>query len=109
MNRENDDITGTRQSISVYPPENIGKVYDLETEGILSSRNGTPRHAIPFPRIDDQSIAFLETRITNPMDIAVYTAIFSKKNVFEIITVGGTTTDYEMSKEVVRKAADKIL
>ncbi len=109
MNREKDDITGIRQSISVYPPENIGKVYDLETEGILSSRNGTTRHAIPFPRIGDQSIAFRETRIANPMDIAVYTVIFSRKNVFETITMGGTTTDYEMLKEVVRKAADKIL
>lgn len=109
MNREKDDITGIRQSISVYPPENIGKVYDLETEGILSSRNGMTRHAIPFPRIGDQSIAFRETRIANPMDIAVYTVIFSKKNVFETITMGGTTTDYEMLKEVVRKAADKIL
>lgn len=109
MNRENDDITGIRQVISVYPPENIGKVYDLETEGVLSSRNGTTRHAIPFPRIGDQSIAFRETRMANPMDIAVYTVIFSKKNVFETITMGGTTTDYEMLKEVVRKAADKIL
>ena len=109
MNREKDDITGIRQSISVYPPENIGKVHDLETEGILSSRNGTTRHAIPFPRIGDQSIAFRETRIANPMDIAVYTVIFSRKNVFETITMGGTTTDYEMLKEVVRKAADKIL
>lgn len=109
MNREKDDITGIRQSISVYPPENIGKVHDLETEGILSSRNGTTRHAIPFPRIGDQSIAFRETRIADPMDIAVYTVIFSKKNVFETITMGGTTTDYEMLKEVVRKAANKIL
>jgi hypothetical protein len=109
MNREKDDITGIRQSIRVYPPENIGKVYDLETEGILSSRNGTTRHAIPFPRIGDQSIAFRETRIANPMDIAVYTVIFSRKNVFETITMGSTTTDYEMLKEVVRKAADKIL
>ncbi|MEI8331248.1 MAG: hypothetical protein WCF90_06325 [Methanomicrobiales archaeon] len=42
------------------------------------------------------------------MDIAVYTVIFSKKNVFETVTMGGTTTDYEMLKEIVRKAADEI-
>jgi hypothetical protein len=41
-------------------------------------------------------------------NFAVYTVIFKKKNVFEIITMEGTTTDYETLKDVVRKAADKI-
>ena len=108
MNREKDDVTGIRQSISVFPPENIGKVYDIETEGILSGENDSTRYEIPFPAIGDKSIAFRETRIGDSLDLAVYTIIFSKKNVFETITMGGTTTDYETLKDVVRKAADRI-
>ncbi|MDO8874230.1 MAG: hypothetical protein Q7V05_16120 [Methanoregula sp.] len=108
MNREKDDITGIRQSISIYPPENMDKVYAIETEGILSNEKGTTRYEIPFPAIGDKSMAFRETRVGDPMDLPVYTVIFKKKNVFETITMGGTTTDYEMLKDVVRKAADKI-
>jgi hypothetical protein len=108
MNREKDDLTGIRQTISVYPPENIDKVYDIETEGIISQQNGTRRYEIPFPAVGDNSIAFRETRVGDPQELAVYTIIFTKKNVFETITMGGTTTDYETLKDVVLKAADKI-
>jgi len=108
MNREKDDLTGIRQTINVYPPENMNKVYALATEGILSKVNDTTRYEIPFPTIGDKSMAFRETRVGDPMNLAVYTVIFKKKNVFETITMGGTTTDYEMLKDIVRKAADKI-
>ena len=108
MNREKYDLTGIRQTISVYPPENMNKVYAIETEGILSNENVTTRYEIPFPAIGDKSIAFRETRIGDPLDLAVYTVIFKKKNVLEEITMGGTTTDYETLKDVVRKAAEKI-
>ncbi|MDO9325071.1 MAG: hypothetical protein Q7T80_08975 [Methanoregula sp.] len=108
MNREKDDITGILQSISVYPPENIDKVYSIDKEEILSGKNGTTQHEIPFPAIGDQSIAFRETRILDHRELAVYTVIFTKKNVFETITMGGTTTDYEMLKDMARKATDKI-
>lgn len=108
MNKETDDLTGIRQTISVYPPENMNKVYAIETEGVISVVNGTTRYEIPFPAIGDKSIAFRETRVGEPLDLAVYTVIFTKKNVLETITMGGTTTDYETLKDVVRKAADKI-
>lgn len=108
MNRDKEDITGIRQTINVYPPENMNKVYAIETEGILSTQNGTTRYEIPFPAIGDKSMAFRETRTGYPLDLAVYTVIFKKKNVLETITMGGTTTDYETLKAVVRKAADKI-
>ena len=108
MNPEKDDLTDIRQSISVYPQENMNKVYALEIEGLLSGENGTTWHEIPFPAIGDQSMAFRETRAGDPLDLAVYTVIFKKKNIFETITMGGTTTDYETLKDVVRKAADKI-
>jgi hypothetical protein len=108
VNRENEEVTGIHQSISVYPPENIGKVYALETEGIISGLNGSARYEIPFPITGDESIAFREIRVGDPVDLAVYTVIFKKKNVFETITMGGTSTDYETLKDVVRRAADRI-
>ena len=108
MNREKDDLTGIRQTLNVYPPENMNKVYAIETEGLLSNENGTTRYEIPFPAIGDKSMAFRETRVGDPLDLAVYTVIFKKKNVLETITMSGTTTDYETLKTVVRKAVDKI-
>ena len=108
MNREKDDMTGIRQSISIYPPENMDKVYAIGTEGILSIENGTTRYEIPFPKTGDRSMAFRETGVGEPRDFAIYTVIFKKKNVFETITMGGTSTDYETLKDVVRKAPDKI-
>jgi hypothetical protein len=108
MNREKEDLTGIRQSISVYPQENMNKVYAIETEDILSGKNGTTRYEIPFPAIGEKSMAFRETRVGDPLDLVVYTVIFQKKNVLETVTMGGTTTDYEILKDVLRKAADKI-
>jgi hypothetical protein len=108
MNREKEDMTGIIQSISVYPPENIYKVFAVEKEAMITSGNSDMRYEIPFPATGDQSIAFRESRPGYPLDFAVYTVIFTKKNVFETITMGGTTTDYETLKDVVRKAADRI-
>jgi hypothetical protein len=108
MNWEKGDMTGIHQFISFYPTENIDKVYAIEIEGIRSGKNGTTRHEIPFPTIGDQSMAFRETRSADPLDLAIYTVIFTKKNVFETIMMGGTTTDYETLKYVVRTAADRI-
>ncbi|MHB8164677.1 MAG: hypothetical protein ACYDDV_10130 [Methanoregula sp.] len=108
MNRETDDLTGIRQSISIYPPENMVKVYAIATEELLASQEGITRFEIPFPAIGDKSIAFRETRAGDLQDFATYTMIFKKKNVFETITMGGTTTDYETLKDIARKAAEKI-
>jgi hypothetical protein len=108
MNREKDDLTGIRQSISIYPPENMVKVYAIATEEHLADQKGITRFEIPFPATGDKSIAFLETRAGDLQDFAVYTVIFKKKNVFETITMGGTTKDYETLKDVARKAAEKI-
>jgi hypothetical protein len=40
--------------------------------------------------------------------MVVYTVLFTKKNVYEKITMGGTTTDYEILKDIGRKAGEKI-
>jgi len=108
MNREKEDLTGIRQTISIYPSENMVKVYAIGTEEFLTGQKDITRFEIPFPAIGDKSIAFRETRDGDLQDFAIYTVIFKKKNVFETITMGGTTTDYETLKDVTRKAAEKI-
>ncbi len=108
MNREKDDLTGIRQSIGIFPPENMVKVYAIGTEELLAGQDGITRFEIPFPAIGDKSIAFRETGEGDLRNFAIYTVIFKKKNVFETITMGGTTTDYETLKDVARKAAEKI-
>jgi len=108
LNKEKDDMTGIRQSVNVYPLENLNTVYSIEKDAMLSVANGTTRYEIPFPAIGDTSIAFRETRAGDPYDMAVYTVLFTKKNVYEKITMGGTTTDYEILKDIARKAAEKI-
>lgn len=100
-----DDITRVRQSINIFSTDNINGVFLLEKEE-LKDQQLTPgtRYEIPFPAVGERSIAF---RDTNPVDAerpVTYTVIFTKKNVFEKITMSGTNTDYETLKRLVLRA-----
>ena len=59
------------------------------------------------PQSATRAWPFAKPGLEIPLDLAVYTVIFKKKNVLETITMAGTTTDYETLKAVVRKAADR--
>jgi hypothetical protein len=108
MNRDKDDLTGICQYISRYPLENINKVFSLEKQDMASrADSGISIYELPFPVTGDFSIAFRETS-GDPDALAVYTVLFVRKNVFEKITMGGTTTDYEVLKEIAGKAATKV-
>jgi hypothetical protein len=102
------DQTRIRQSISIFPEENMNKVFNLEKEDLLHGGNSPAEpDEIPFPAIGDRSFA---TRTTD-MPVAgqiTYTVIFTKKNAFERITMTGTSTDYETLKTIVRTASAKI-
>jgi hypothetical protein len=100
-----DDITRIRQSINIFSADNINAVFLLEKEE-LKDQQLTPgtRYEIPFPAVGERSIAF---RDTNPVDTerpVTYTVIFTKKNVYEKITMSGTNTDYETLKRLVLRA-----
>jgi hypothetical protein len=100
-----DDITRIRQSINIFSNDNINGVFLLEKEE-LKDQHLTPgtRYEIPFPAVGERSIAF---RDTNPVDAerpVTYTVIFTKKNVYEKITMSGTSTDYETLKRLVLRA-----
>lgn len=108
INKEKDDATRIRQSISIFPSENLKKVFTIEKDN-LAHPSGTPVNPdeIPFPATGDRSIAYRWTNSSGSA-MVVYTVIFTKKNAFERITMTGTTTDYEALKDIVRKAAGKI-
>jgi hypothetical protein len=109
LNKDMDDQTFVRQSINIFPLENMNKVFTIEKEDMKSQSNGSSTfHEIPFPTIGDMSIAFRGSDTNDPYDFVVYTVLFTKKNVYEKITMTGTTTDYETLKDIAQKAAEKI-
>jgi hypothetical protein len=99
------DTTRVRQSIDIFSTDNINGVFLLEKKE-LTDQQMTPgtRYEIPFPSVGERSIAF---RDTDPLDTerpVTYTVIFTKKNVYEKITMSGTSTDYETLKRLVLRA-----
>ena len=105
VNSDTGDFTRILQSISVFSPDNINGVFLIEKDA-LKDRSSTPgtRYEIPFPPIGDRSIAFRETNPVDPDRPVTYTVIFTKKNVFEKITMSGTLTDYETLKRLAQRA-----
>jgi hypothetical protein len=108
LNQDTDDRTGIRQSISIYPLARMKTIFEVEKENLLSGGNASFRiDEFPFPNTGDNSIAVRKTG-TGADPGMTYTVIFTKKNVFEKITMGGTATDYETLKNVTAVAAAKI-
>ena len=109
INKEKDDQTGIRQSINIFPVENMNKIFSIEKEEMKSRAAGSGTiYEIPFPATGDISIAFRETSTNDPYNLAVYSVLFTKKNVYEKITMTGTSTDYEVLKAIAQRAAEKI-
>ncbi len=108
MNRAKGDNTLVRQVISIFPSDRVDTVYRLEKESMLSPPNGTTRYEVPFPIIGDESIAFRESDLNAPDKNVTYSLLFTKNTVYETITMGGTTTDYETLKDLAQKAAGRI-
>jgi hypothetical protein len=109
LDKDKDDQTSVRQSISVFPLENINKVFSIEKDDMKSRSSGSGGFfEIPFPTVGDMSIAFRGSEENDPYHLVVYTVLFTKKDVYEKITMTGTTTDYEALKNITLKAEEKI-
>ncbi len=104
-NTNTNDITRIRQSVSIFSSESINGIFLLEKEE-LKNQQMSPgsRYEIPFPAVGERSIAFRETNPIDPERPVTYTVIFTKKNVFEKITMSGTNTDYETLKRLAQRA-----
>ncbi len=109
LDKDKDDQTFVRQSINIFPIENMNKVFTIEKEDMKSRSTGSGTfHEMPFPTIGDMSIAFRGSNGDDPNSMVVYSVLFTKKDVYEKITMTGTTTDYETLKDITQKAVEKI-
>jgi hypothetical protein len=109
VNQEKYDLTGLRQLIDLYPLANMNKVFDIEKEAIESQNTGTTKiYELPCPKLGERTLAYRKTDDQSHLSISTYTIIFTKKDVYEELTMGGTTTDFETLKELAQSAAEKI-
>ena len=109
MNIRNYDITGITQQISVYPPDRIRIIFEEVKTGVESRANASVSVIeLPFSKTGDRSIALRLTDANDQYGIMTYTVIFYKKDVLEQIEMKGTTTDYEVLKNIAGTAAGKI-
>jgi hypothetical protein len=105
---DREDLTGVTQTISLYPLENMNTLFSVEKDALLAPDPSVNRYEIPFPVIGDRSIAVRETRSDDTHKMVTYTVIFTDKNVYETITMSGSTTDYEVLKNITRTAEARI-
>jgi hypothetical protein len=103
------DITGISQQISVYPLDRIRIIFDDVKMNLQSSANTSATLTeLPFPKTGDRTIALRTVDANDPYGIMTYTIVFTKKDVLEQIEMRGTTTDYEVLKDIAARAAQKI-
>ena len=109
MNREMFDMTALSQSVDLYPVLAMNRVFDMAKERMDSTAadGSYAVYELPLGKIGDASIAY-KTEDTRASNSPVYTIIFVKKDVFEEISMGGTTTDFEALKVFANIAAEKI-
>lgn len=99
------DMMVIEHSISIYPIENISKVITTQWK----SDDNVTYDELSKPNLGDDSRAF---RITQKSEFGqenrVYLIEFVKMDVYEALYMRGTTTDFEILKELAKKAEAKI-
>ena len=108
MDLNYDELTRVTQTINLYPLENLNKLFSVEKNSLLSADTDSNRNEIPFPVVGDRSAAVRETRGKDPDKVITYIVIFTEKNVYEKVTMSGTTTDYEAFLNITRIAVTRI-
>jgi hypothetical protein len=108
MDTDIDDLTFVTQDIAIYPFDTVKDAYSLKKEKLLPEEDSHTDYQVPFPQTGDRSIAWREVDTSVLVPIVSYTVIFTKKNVYEKISITGTSTDYELLRELTATAAGKI-
>lgn len=99
------DITVIEHSISIYPIENISKVITTQWK----SDDNVTYDELSKPNLGDDSRAFRITqRSEYGQENRVYLIEFVKMDVYEALYMSGTTTDFEILKDMAKKAEAKI-
>jgi len=110
INVPTQDSVAIIQKISVYPLNNINQ---LLTQNKTDLNNITAAKKVQVaqlsdPKIGDSSQAFW-VRSTDPNTPYLGFVIgFVKKDVYELIAIGGTSANYQTLKDIANKAAAKI-
>ena len=97
------DMTAISHGISIYPIDNISKILDIPK---ISNENVT-FDELSNPNIGDKSKAFRVTE-NSGFETRSYMIEFVKMDVYEYLYMSGTSTDYELLKELAKKAEAKI-
>ena len=109
MDARNYDITGISQQISIYPLDRIRIIFeDVKTSVQSRANTSVTLTELPFPKTGDRTIALRTVDANDPYGIMTYTIVFTRKDVLEQIEMRGTTTDYEVLKDITARAAQKI-
>jgi hypothetical protein len=109
MDVRNIDITGISQQISIYPLDRVRIMFDDVKMNLLSGANvSVTITELPFPKTGDRTIALRTIDANDPYGIMTYTLVFTRKDVLEQIEMRGTTTDYEVLKDIAARAVQKI-
>ena len=115
MNAEKYDLTAITQRIGVYRIDNMHalnrtmeEIFETAESGLRETENMSVTE-LPFPKTGEQSGAFRLVNASDQYGVTEYVVLFTKKNVIESVSMRGTTTDYELLKDLVETAADKVL
>ncbi len=109
LNPQQYDLTEVSQVIDLYPLANMNEVFNVEEDAITSLENGTTQiYQLPCPNMGEQTYAYRETDSRNSPLTTTYSIIFVNKDIYEKLTMSGTTTDFETLKELAQISADKI-
>jgi hypothetical protein len=96
------DISRIEVYVSKYPLENVSK----GIENGINEMEGYTAEALPNPNIGEGSMS---TRYTdNEFGWKEYRVEFYSKDIYMTLIAGGSSTDYELLKELAQKIENKI-
>lgn len=108
LNEQQYDLTTVSQVIDLYTLSNMNTVFNVQEGAVTAQETGTTQiYQLPCPNMGDQTFAYRKTDSENPL-LTTYSIIFTKKDVYEEVTMSGTTTDFETLKELAQTAAGRI-
>jgi hypothetical protein len=108
LDTDTGDTTSIVQEIEVYPLDTVKDAYTQRKETLLPVDESRTDYQVPFPLTGDRSIAWREVRSPQNVPVVTYTVIFTKKNVYEKISMTGTSTDYELLKTLAATAVARV-
>ncbi|OPY39293.1 MAG: hypothetical protein A4E35_00063 [Methanoregula sp. PtaU1.Bin051] len=116
MNAEKYDITAISQRIGIYNVANehlldrtMGPVFESAEADLLETANASVSITeLPFPKTGERTAAYRIIDANDQYGVVKYVVIFTSRDVIESIEMRGTTTDYEILKDIAAKAEGKI-